>query len=449
MKKFAILFFVLTVNTVYSQNINVQYALLRQNDKVTYINDSIKPSPFSGLKNLTISQKTSLSFGGSYRFQAEQFLNEQFSKEVNQNDVWFLNRLMLHSHLKIIKKLDFFVELNSSTVFSKTNISPVDKDELSVNQLFFNYAICNNLMLLVGRQNMRLGSGRLVDIREGPNVRLSLDMAKLEYKDSNTSITSFLAVPLKQKEGVFDNVMLNTNEYLTSLYITQNWNKKTTTDIYVFYKKENDKAWNTGRSSDNRVSFGLRHFGVYKGLNYDNEFVLQYGMFGQQTISAWTASFKLEKPFILNGRKYQLGLKTEAISGDNDPNDNELNTFDALYPRGAYFGRVARFGPSNLVDIHPSISTTFKPVSISIDYVAFWRFSTSDGLYNPGLGLDYPSVNKQRFIGHQIGTIAGWQISNSIALELETNIIFPDKFLIESGLDETLFHAVFTAEVKF
>ena len=126
-----------------------------------------------------------------------------------------------------------------------------------------------------------------------------------------------------------------------------------------------------------------------------------------------------------------------------------MNTFDRLYPRGAYFGRVARFGPSNLIDFHPYLNTQLGDFSLSLDYVAFWRFSREDGLYNPPLILQYPSDNDKRFIGHQIGTITGFEVNEFIALEFESNIIFPQGFLEESGLDNTLFHAVLTAEFKF
>ncbi len=79
-----------------------------------------------------------------------------------------------------------------------------------------------------------------------------------------------------------------------------------------------------------------------------------------------------------------------------------------------------------------------------MDYVAFWRFSTNDGLYNPALMLDYPSVNNERFIANQIGAIAGYEINKFISIELESNIIFPGAFLKQSNQGDPLYHFVFT-----
>ena len=88
---------------------------------------------------------------------------------------------MLHTNLRIKDKFQLFAEINSSLIGNKDNKSPVDKDELSINQLFFNYKLLNSWSVTIGRQNLKLGSGRLVDVREGPNVRRSFDLAKLNY----------------------------------------------------------------------------------------------------------------------------------------------------------------------------------------------------------------------------------------------------------------------------
>ncbi|TRX60562.1 hypothetical protein FNH22_05800 [Fulvivirga sp. M361] len=449
MKRLIAITFTLIAFTSSGQEKQLKFKLLRQDDTLPFRRDSVLGSPYPKVKFIPFGDRSSLSFGGSYRFQAESFINEQFSREMDQNDVWFLNRFMLHAHLKLGNEFEWFAELNSSTLWSKENLSPVDKDELSINQLFLRYHLTDAWNILVGRQNLRLGSGRLMDIREGPNVRLSFDMVQIQFSNNNTSVTSFFAVPVRQNPGVFDNDELNTAEYLAAIYFTQKWTKKFNTDLYVLYKNEDNKSWGPGTADDMRVSLGFRHFGEWKGLQYNNEFVYQFGSFSTERISAWTASFNLKKSVSWLNQPITLGLKTEAISGDQAAEDRKLNTFDALYPRGAYFGRVARFGPSNLIDVHPSLETQFGPLTVSLDYVAFWRFSSNDAIYNPALVIEYPADNTTRFVGHQIGTITGLEMNKHFTLELETNVIFPGGFLSESGLNNTLFHGVVTAEFKF
>ena len=449
MKRWAYIITLLFCWVSWSQEHGINFSLLRQNDDLTALEEKPGKNFYERLKWWQLGEKSSLSLGGSYRFQAESFVNEQFSADLEESDVWFLNRLMLHSHLKIGDKFEFFAEVNSSTITSKDNLSPVDKDELSLNQLFAKYRFNQKWEFLVGRQNLRLGSGRLVDVREGPNVRLSFDMVSMDFETKKTLVKAFFGVPVQQQPGIFDNDFLKFTESIGGVYATHRWGNALNFDTYVLYKREDAKTWNLGTADDRRTSLGVRHFGAWKGFRFNNEFVYQLGDFGEQDITAWTASFNIERPVRLGRQEFSLGVKTEAISGDSNPNDATLNTFDALYPRGAYFGRVARFGPSNLIDVHPYIDFSLGDFSIALDYVAFWRFSREDGVYNPALVLEYPSLNRERFIGHQIGTITGVQLNKNIALELETNLIFPGAFLKESGLDDILFHTVFTMEFKF
>jgi len=95
------------------------------------------------------------------------------------------------------------------------------------------------------------------------------------------------------------------------------------------------------------------------------------------------------------------------------------------------------------------METRFGDLSLALNYVAFYRCSTKDGLYNSALILDYPSINNKRFIANQIGAIVGYELNKFINLEIESNIIFPGAFLQLSNQEDTLYHFVFTTEIKF
>ena len=450
MRVFGVILLFISTLTSAQQN-EMSFALLRQNDGLGISSDSLESSSsfYKHIKSISLGQNNILSLGGSNRFQVESFINEQFGSLPVNDNLWFLNRTMLHAHLNLGRRFQFFGELNSSQNTRKEALVPVDMDELSMNQLFIAYSFNDRWSLLLGRENFRLGSGRLIDVREGPNVRRSFDQIKLMYRSATTDVSVFFAIPVQPKPGVFDNEALETSEFVAGLYMTKRLGPTLNFDIYYLFKKEEDKIWNKGIGSDERSSIGIRHFGKLNKLRFNNEFVYQFGDFDAEEISAWTASFNLEGDLQWLGHTFTLGIKTEAISGDSDLDDNRLNTFDGLYPRGAYFGRVARFGPSNLVDVHPYLNTNIGQFYVELDYVSFWRFSSDDGVYNPALILEYPAQNDNRKIAQQIGTITGIEISKHFALELETNLIFPETFLRRSNLNNTLFHSVLTAEFKF
>jgi len=425
------------------------FSLLRQDDNISYFKTTDEKSFYNTFKYVPIQEAIFISFGGSIRFQYESFINEQFKNIDGQDNLWYFNRLMFHTYINIKDKLEIFAELNNSVVGNRVDQSPVDKDLLAFNQLFIRYNFTKNWNVQVGRENMKLGARRLVDIREGPNVRRSFDLAQLNYTSNKFSAKGFFAIPVQQKPEVFDNDFLKFSETFSGIYTTTHFNSANNLDLYVLYQKDDNVTYNNGTENERRTSVGARYFGNYKSLTFNNEIVYQFGDFGNQTINAWTISFQLENKTKLYNQWCNLGLKAEIISGDKDQNDDKLNTFDALYPRGAYFGRVARFGPSNLIDIHPYINTKFGNLFVEIDYDAFWRYSTDDGVYNAALLLEYPNTNRKKFIANQIGGLVSYEFNKHIAVEFEYNVILPGAFLDASNKGATLNHFVFTTEFKF
>ena len=433
----------------FSQNTPIKFSLLRQYDNVDNLKNNHSKNTYQSFKYIPLSKNTTLSFGGSWRFQFETFLNEQFQNNPDQDNLWYLNRVMLHAHLKIEDRFQLFAELNSSFIGDKNNQIPVDKDELAVNQLFIKYKFDDHWSIGIGRENLILGSNRLVDLREGPNVRRSFDLTQVNYRSNNFSAKAFFAIPVKPNPYVFDNDFLEFDETFTAIYTRVSFNKTNHLDTYVFYQKDDNVNYDNVQGNERRTSLGFRYFGNYKTLKFNNEAVYQFGNIENQSIRAWTLSIQLENRTKLGNQFYNIGVKSEIISGDKNQNDSVLNTFDALYPSGAYFGRVARFGPSNLIDVHPYFNTQFKKLFIEFDYDVFWRHSVNDGVYNAALLLQYPNSNNEGFIGQQIGTIVGYKLNKHVNFEFESNIIYPGAFLKQSNQSDALFHFVFTTELKF
>ncbi len=423
------------------------FRTLRQNDDVIFLKKKEDKSLYENLKFIKLDDNSYLSFGGSYRGQYEYFENEGF--ETDKSDGWILHRLMLHADYRWNDKLQIYAELNSSSVWSKENPSPVDRDELSINQLFVDYRI-DKFNVLIGRESFSYGSGRLLAFREGPNVRRYFDNVKLKYHTNQINFETFLSYPVQIEPYSFDNKALEKKEVVWGSYNTIKIKDNVyNLDFYYLGQNRDQAVYQQAISKEVRHSLGTRHFGSYNDLLFDIELIYQFGEFGNNTISAWTASLKTIYEFDLFGNTSEVGLKSEIISGDKDFSDNRLNTFNAIYPNVAYFGRVAQFGPTNLMDIHPEFGMRIGDFKLELDYVAFWRQSVEDGIYGASLNLDFEALNDEKFIGHQYGAVLNYKPSPFVVLEAETNIITPGDFLKQSGLDSTLFHFVFTAEFKF
>jgi hypothetical protein len=177
-------------------------------------------------------------------------------------------------------------------------------------------------------------------------------------------------------------------------------------DLYYLGLQRKEALFNNAAGKETRHSIGTRLFGSAGNWNYDAEAVYQFGAIGKSDIVAWTASLNAGYQFIALPLQPQFGFKTELISGDRRADDNKLETFNPLFPRGGYFGLASVIGPANLFDVHPSVTLNLsKTVSWNLDGDFFWRHSVQDGIYGPGTAMLYGSKQATaRHIGNQLAT---------------------------------------------
>ena len=119
------------------------FALLRQDDGYKDFPVDTAGGFYSSIKQTRIGESSYLSFGGSYRGQFEHFRNEDFTANEGQDNGWYLQRFLFHTHAQLGHNFRFFGELGTSTIYEKEKRSPVDKDELYANQFFVAYEKTN------------------------------------------------------------------------------------------------------------------------------------------------------------------------------------------------------------------------------------------------------------------------------------------------------------------
>jgi hypothetical protein len=201
-----------------------------------------------------------------------------------------------------------------------------------------------------------------------------------------------------------------------------------------------------------RHSFGSRVWGTRLNWKYDAEGVYQFGSFARKEISAWTLSFNGSYQFKKVRYLPEIGLKTEMISGDATLDDERLQTFNPLFPRGAYFGLGALIGPANIWDVHPSLALSLIPEKLvgAIDYDIFWRYSRQDGIYSPAVNPIYWSNGiSHRFIGHQATIDFTYTPHNHILIRAEGTWFKSGAYLKAAGAGKDILFSGLTAQFKF
>src|SRR5206468_889116 len=84
---------------------------------------------------------------------------------------------------------------------------PIDEKKFDFQAGFLELgtATCNWTKVQAGRLELEYGSGRLIDIREGPNVRVSFDGFRVKSKINAWQIDGFAVRPDVDNFGFFDN----------------------------------------------------------------------------------------------------------------------------------------------------------------------------------------------------------------------------------------------------
>lgn len=398
------------------------------------------------LKNISLSRGGSvrLSIGGDIRERWEWFQNEAWGEEEQNEKGSLLQRYMLHADLRVGSRLRFFGQLKSGIEAGRRNgPRPVDEDLLDLHQAWAEWKILSRgdreeLAIRAGRQEVNLGSGRLVSIREGPNVRLSFDGARLTMTTGTWKIDGLALRPSQTNPGIFDNSP-DFRQSLWGVYATRSGGALGL-DVYYLGLDRKRREFNAGTGRELRHSFGGRLFGVAGNWDFDYEGVWQLGEFGAGNINAWTTASNTGYTFRHLPLSPRFGFKADVASGDRDPNDDTLGTFNAMFPKGAYFSQADLLGPYNLVDLHPTATFEFaKNFSVTADVDLFWRHSTRDGLYDvPGFLIVPGQGSSARYVGHATNISAEWAVNPYVTFEAEYQRFLPGRFLRDMDRTKTV-----------
>lgn len=405
------------------------YELLRYEEGYSYLQDPQERTDFwDAAKYIPLSDSpdTYLSFGGELRERFEYYSAPGFGLLGEEADGYLLHRLLLHADVHVGDNFRTFIQFGNHVQAGKNNVSTVHVDRLDLQQGFVDVRLpivpANDIdpILRVGRQEMVFGSQRLVAIRDAPNVRRSFDGLRLGDTIDDIRIDGFVTRPVLLKEGVFDDEP-DHDQALWGAYSTVPVTlvRGLNADIYYLGFENEHARFGTVSGGEHRHSTGARLFGTTAGWDWDWETLGQFGSFAGQDIGAWTLATNTGYTFRDISWTPRVGLKADIASGDHDPRDGTLGTFNALFPKLAYFNEAALVAPANIFDVQPSLSV--RPTGnlmLAVGWDFLWRETTNDAVYVAPLTPVAGTAGRGgRFIGHQASFDAVWQIHRHVLVK--------------------------------
>jgi Alginate export len=397
---------------------------------------------------------TYLSIGGEVRARYEGFDQNLWGGASAPNDGYLWIRAMPHADLHAGPARVFVQGIAGYARGVGAGKGPADETGIDLLQGFAEIDLANGertrLTLRGGRELVALGSERLVGIRYGPNIPQAFDGVRLIARYGPVRIDGFHLRPVSIGTGNFDDVTSKTKR-LVGLYTTATLSKGIGVDAY-WLGYANNSATFVGRTGrETRDTFGIRFFGQRGSLGWNWEGMLQRGWFDGDRIRAWSVATETSWSFRTAPLEPRLRLRANIASGDSDPGDGKLGTFNALFPKGKYFGELSPIGPRNIINVHPSIDFDLgRGMAVELSVARFWRASAADGIYDiPGQLIRSGGGSLARRIGDQAEILVSWQASEHWSMSASLSAFGPGAFISETGPARTIGMAGAEVMLKF
>ncbi|MBI2790128.1 MAG: alginate export family protein [Elusimicrobia bacterium] len=304
-----------------------------------------------------------LVFSGQVRARAETTNVEAYSTPLKRRgyDLTTL-RTRLGLAVETNQKVNGFIQLQDSRNWGSEASVTANTANLDLHQGYADVLdlFAQPLDLRVGRMELQYGDQRLVSPLDWSNVGRAWDGARLRLRGSSYTVDLFETVVKEANTA-------KRNGHFWGVYASCKAVPKHEFDAFLFGRDQRDGTFTNehgtlGNLSDRTV--GARVKGTPDRFDYTAEAAWQFGRKAGQRVRAWATALTGGYTFE-HSLKPRVGVEYDFASGDSNPSDNKVQTFDPLYPFGhAYQGYQDIFSWKNGHD--------FKG-SVSVDPKADWR----------------------------------------------------------------------------
>jgi hypothetical protein len=436
------------------------YTLNRADEDYSYLrNPALRTDFWDPIKYIPLLNESGiwyLSLGGEARERYEYFSHPRWGAGPPGSG-YLLQRYYLHADLHMGDHLRIFNQLQSSLENGRDGgPRPVDKDELDLHQSFLDIRIDlggdGSFVLRSGRQELFYGSQRLISVREGQTVRRSFDGFRAIFRRGEIKVDAFAAKPVETGYYVFDDRTDNSRGLwgaysVLPLPVIARGN----IDLYYIGYYNREARFDQGRAREIRQSVGARLWRTARPLDYNFEFTYQWGIFGHGDIEAWSVASDTGYTFMRVPLQPRLGLKANITSGDRDPKNPDLQTFNPLFPKASYFSQDVLIGPLDHIDLNPSVDLYFTgSLSLSANWDFFWRESTHDGVYDNGTNLVRSGKKSSaQYVGSQPQAVLKWGIDRHISFVAIYAHFLAGPFLRDTGPSKDVDYVTTWVTYKF
>jgi len=390
-------------------------------------NPNVPREPFDELKYIPLSVDdpgTYLSFGANVRERFEANDAVGFGIRPNRSQDYVISRAEMHADLRVASQVQIFVQLESDFAPWKATVTPVDRDRLDLEQAFV--AIVEpvgdaTLKMRFGRQQFAFDLQRFVSVRDGPNVRQSYDAAWFDYETGLWRFITFYSQPVQARDRrILDDY---SNGHLTYGGLRLERKLFGSARLSAYYSRFTQDAarFTSVRGAERRDIFDLRFAGTAGHFDWDVEAMGQFGRVGGQDVQAWAVGSLAGWTFADIDYAPRLGVQIDAASGDGNPSDHVLGTFNPLFPNGYYVTLAGYTGYVNFIHVKSSVTLhPLESLKLMFAVAGQWRETTADAIYTqPNIPLPGTAGRPGRYTGTYGQIRLDWAIDRHASFAVE------------------------------
>ncbi len=404
--------------------------------------------------------------------------NFDFNDAVNAltDDNWFLNRVRIGLKIKPAPWLTIYAQAQDSREWLSDRadfpgvLGAEGDDSFDLRQAYVELADYSKSPwgLKIGRQILSYGDERLIGPVDWNNFGRTFDAVKLTYKEKDWWVEAFASSVVVTTRSEFNQsdflngTETNREQVFSGLYFSTTALGPQTTDFFALHLHEEQPA-----TSTNFLTLGMRikskpgafapppaHDGksvadgktvtppaAPKPIGFDYEFegAFQTGEVRDLNLTAFAIHAGVGYTFDVASTP-RLGVAYNYGSGDDNPTDGDIETFQNLFPTNhKFYGQMDVFSWQNMHDLEVSLKCTpVKKLTAKAEFHAFWLASTDDSWYRAnGVATVRPltpaAQGASNYAGAEADLTLTYAISKNVNVEAGYSHFFAGDYLADTG----------------
>ncbi len=328
-------------------------------------------------------------FTGSLRVRLESTQGSDFS--LTTANAYVLTRARLGVGFRPVPWLRVFGEAaDARAEFYKTKPPSSNDNPFDLRQAYIEAGTLegNGVRVRLGRQDMTIGSGRLVAVGDWGNDSRTFDVARGTIASGKFNVEVIAGSPVLPDTTRFDRH--KAGEHFFVAYSTIK-SILPGASIEPYFMAKTQAGTDAVKSKDGQLGdadtlyAGMRLTGKLPGrFDYSFEGVREAGHYSHDVVDAW--GYVAGGGWTINRSAWNPHVSSDYVwaSGDSGKKDGFHQNFDCLYglnqPLNSMTGQISW---KNIEDWRAGVDfTPGKKLKVKIDFRDYWLATVQDGLYN-------------------------------------------------------------------